>query len=153
MVDWETFTAAQAPLLDYCQFIDDGRVNDFVDIFTADAILDEGATPTCGREAIRDLAARVVARYRSTSHHLSNVRMERLAQDRLRAVSYVYAWHEPMEPGEDLHIWARYIDELRFDGGRWRIAHRRLELHGQRGLKHDPGFAWVPRPGRGAEAR
>lgn len=147
MVDWETFCAAQAPLLDYCQFIDEGRVDDFVDIFTADAVLEEGAAPTRGHDAIRALATAVVGRYRSTSHHLSNVRMTRLADDRLRATSYVYAWHEPTA-GEDLHIWARYIDELRFGDGRWRIAHRRLELAGARGLRHDPGFAWARRDGR-----
>lgn len=152
MVDWETFSAARAPLLDYCQFIDEGRVDDFVEIFTPDAVLDEGATPTRGHDAIRALATAVVARYRSTSHHLSNVRMERLAEDRLRATSYVYAWHEPAAPGDDLHIWARYIDELRFDAGRWRIAHRRLELAGARGLKHDPGFSWAPRAGRATDA-
>jgi len=151
VVDWETFSAAQAPLLDYCQFIDEGRVDDFVDIFTPDAILDEGATPTRGHEAIRALASAVVSRYRRTSHHLSNVRIEPLDEGRLRATSYVYAWHEPAAPGDDLHIWARYIDELRFDGGRWRIARRRLELHGARGLKNDPGFAWAPRAGRAPE--
>lgn len=151
MVDWETFSAAQTPLFDYCRFIDEGRVEDFVDIFTPDAILEEGATPTQGHEAIRALASAVVARYRSTSHHLSNVRMERLAEDRLLATSYVYAWHEPAAPGDDLHIWARYIDELRLDRGRWRIARRRLELAGARGLKHDPGFAWAPRMGGAAD--
>lgn len=151
MVDWETFCAAQAPLLDYCRFIDEGRVEDFVDVFTADAVLDEGATPKVGHDAIRALATAVVARYRTTSHHLSNVRMERLSDDRLAATSYVYAWHEPVAPGEDLNIWARYIDELRFEGGRWRIARRRLELHGARGLRRDPGFAWAPRTGRAAD--
>lgn len=147
MVDWQTFSAAQAPLLDYCLFIDEGRVDDFADIFTLDAVLEEGATPIHGREAIRTLAAAVVSRYRSTSHHLSNVRMERIAEDRLSATSYVYAWHEPVEPGEDLHIWARYVDELRLEEGRWKIAKRRLEVAGDRGLKNNPGFARVPRVG------
>lgn len=144
-MDWETFCAAHATLLDYCQLIDEGRADDFAEIFTEDAVLEEGAVPIHGRDGIRTLARAVVRRYRATSHHLSNVRMERLAEDRIAATSYVYAWHEPAEPGDDLHIWARYLDELRFEDGRWRIARRRLEVAGDRGLKHNPGFARVPR--------
>lgn len=145
MVDWETFNAAQAPLLDYCQFIDEARVEEFAQVFTRDAVLEEGPKPARGRDEIQALAAAVVSRYRATSHHLSNVRIEPLAEGCLRATSYVYAWHEPATPGEDLHIWARYIDELRFEEGRWRIAHRRLEVAGDRGLSRDPGFARAPR--------
>lgn len=142
-VDWDTWQAAMAPLLGYCRCVDEGDVEGFVDVYTADCVQDEGPISARGQDEMRARVTAVIARYQATSHHLSNVTMAWNADGTIAATSSVYAWHRPIE-GEDLEVWGRYIDTLRHERGAWRIAHRRLQVAGLKGMDRNP-FAPVPR--------
>lgn len=142
-LDWTTFQAALKPLLNYCRYVDEGDVENFVDQYTDDCIQDEGPISACGRDAMRERVTAVIQRYLATSHHLSNVSMAWRDDGSIAATSNVYAWHRP-RTGDDLEVWGRYIDILRLERGAWRIAHRKLQVAGLRGMDRNP-FAPVPR--------
>ena len=142
-VDWETYQAALKPLLGYCRYVDEGDVEAFVDIYTLDCVQDEGPISARGHDEMRARVTAVIARYRATSHHLSNISMEWREDGTIAAMSSVYAWHRPIE-GDDLEVWGRYIDVLRHERGAWRIAQSKLQVAGLRGMDRNP-FAPVPR--------
>lgn len=116
----------------YCQFLDEARVDEFVDLFTEDCVMEEGRKAE-GRQEIEKGVKRVIALFQSTSHHLSNVRVTPLDTHSADSLAYCYAWHLEHD-GTHLEIWARYIDRLRLeDDGRWRIQHRVVQVAGFRG--------------------
>ena len=78
-----------------------------------------------GRREIADRLAKILDLFSTTSHHLSNVRIQ-LAGDRATAMSYVYAFHRMADTGDPLHYWGRWVDRLvRCEEG-WLFAEREV---------------------------
>jgi ketosteroid isomerase-like protein len=109
---------------------DRGRIDELVDCFADDAVLEiEGEPPARGREAIAArmraagdaLAAR--AGRRLLRHHVTTSLVELASRDLASARSYFLV---VTEIGVD-HS-GRYVDRFRREEGRWRIAHRRVAV-------------------------
>ena len=127
-------------LLDYCQYIDEARLDRISDLFCQDATFDDG-NPAVGHEKVMRRIKRLLASVDATSHHLSNIRVEILpSPETSNAMSYAYAWHQRHD-GTQFDLWIRYIDQLRLEEGRWRLHRRAVECAGFRGIDSFP----VPR--------
>jgi hypothetical protein len=124
-------------LVGYTMAGDRLRVEDFVAVFTEDAVLESDGVPESdafryeGREAIREWMARwrssagatQVHRATFVRHHLSTSQIELTGPDAANARTY---WTAYTDIGPD-HC-GYYIDVLRKSGERWLIAHRRVRL-------------------------
>lgn len=75
-----------------------------------------------------------VRAYPRTMHFVGN-QLREVDGDRARTESYAIAHHFADAQGrrEALVMGVRYLDELRLDGGRWRIAARRVHADWSRG--------------------
>ncbi len=123
-------------LLDYCQFVDEKRLDEFAALFTEDCYFDEGGVYE-GREAVRKLVGKLVSGFSRLSHHLSNIRVWSTGEGEAEALSYIYAWHERND-GTQFEIWGRYVDLLREEGDRWLIARRIVQQQGSKGIDNLP---------------
>jgi len=145
VVDFDTWSRISETLHAYCRAVDEGRVDDFVALYTPDAVHDDGIVERRGHAELRALVAGVVRRYDATSHHLSNIVLTPTGSaDAVSAVSYIHAWHR-RAGHPDLEVWGQYHDHLRRQGDRWLIERRTLRVAGIRGLDRDPGFHPVVR--------
>ncbi len=119
-------------LLAYCDGADRGDVEAIVQCFAADGVADYGPrVGAIGHDDLRTLFTRFLGSNEATSHHLTNVRIT-IDGDTASATSYISAWHL-LRTGDHLTIHGRYVDELVVVDGGWRIARRRLEVHGSDG--------------------
>ncbi len=123
-------------LLDYCQFVDEKRIDEFAELFTEDCHFDEGKVYE-GRPAVFKVVGRLVAGFSRMSHHLSNTRIWTTGPGPAEALSYIYAWHERND-GSQFEIWGRYLDVLQDDGDRWRFSRRVVQAQGFKGLDELP---------------
>jgi uncharacterized protein (TIGR02246 family) len=78
-----------------------------------------------GREAIAERLAGILDAFTATSHHLTNVAPV-ITGDTATSQAYVYAFHRRVETNAYLHIWGRWVDELRKVDGRWLFARREV---------------------------
>lgn len=127
---------------EYCRDVDLYRPAAIAALFTDDCLVDYGPTlgsATGAPEVERTLAAGL-ARYRATSHHVSNIHLAFDGPDRAVGVTYVYAWHRMRDARPDAHLWAQYHDVFVRRGGGWRIAERRLKVAGQEAFD----IEWAP---------
>ena len=113
------------------------RSEDFIAVFTEDAVLESERVPEAdafrceGRQAIREWFGRWRAPGRETSarratfirHHLSTSQIELSSPDSATARTY---WVAYSDIGPD-HC-GYYIDVFRKTGERWLIAHRKVRL-------------------------
>ncbi len=115
------------------------RLEDFLAVFTADAIFESEHVPEedhfryVGREDIARWMSRWSDRARDADapthaatfvrHHLATSQVEFTAEDRARARTY---WTAYTDIGPD-HC-GYYLDELRREDGLWLISHRRVRL-------------------------
>jgi hypothetical protein len=113
------------------------RVDDFIAVFTDDAVLESEGVPESdafryeGRQAIRQWIIRwlpVAAKAPPTRatfvrHHLSTTHIELTGADSANARTY---WVAYTDIGPD-HC-GYYLDVFRKTGGRWLIAHRKVRL-------------------------
>ena len=112
------------------------REEDFIAVFTKDAILESEGVPQSdlfryeGRDAIRqwigrwrEPSANVDRTHQATfvRHHLSTSHIELTGPDTARARTYWVAWTD-IGPDHAGH----YLDEFHRDGERWLIRHRRI---------------------------
>lgn len=112
------------------------REEDFIAVFTRDAVLESEGVPDSdlfryeGRDAIRQWIGRwrappkeVERTHQATfvRHHLSTSHIELTGPDAARARTYWVAWTD-IGPDHAGH----YLDEFRRDGERWLIKHRRI---------------------------
>src|ERR1700761_8268242 len=112
------------------------REEDFIAVFTRDAILESEGVPDSdlfryeGRDAIRQWIGRwreppkdVARTHQATfvRHHLSTSHIELTSADTARARTYWVAWTD-IGPDHAGH----YLDEFRRNGERWLIHHRRI---------------------------
>ena len=123
-------------LLDYCQFVDEKRLDDFAGLFIEDCYFDEGGIYE-SRVAVRKVVGKLVSGFARMSHHLSNIRVWSTGPGQAEAMSYVYAWHERND-GVQFEIWGRYLDVLRDDGDRWRFCRRVVQAQGFKGIDELP---------------
>ncbi|MFN0092570.1 MAG: nuclear transport factor 2 family protein [Acidimicrobiales bacterium] len=131
---------AMEPLHDYCEYVDRNDPATLVQkVFTEDGAFELGSKrAVIGHESLRRMFAKTLAAFDRTSHHLSNVRIGFVGEGAATASSYVYAWHQEVGSGRRVEVWGRYHDELRLTEQGWRIAVRRLALHGWDGWTDAP---------------
>lgn len=107
---------------------------DLAALFTEDCHVIYGADPRLqarGRGALETSLARMW-RWRRTAHHMSNIRVWVQPDGRADAQSAVWAWHEAPD-GTEAQVFGVYRDVLVLDGADWRIAERRMTMHGSSG--------------------
>ena len=132
--------AIERTLYAYCDLVDRAHVDELAGLFTSDAVIDYGYGRLIeGRERIRELFRDRLSRYQATSHHASNVIIDRLDDDRVLAASTVYAWHRLLD-GETAEVWGRYDDVIVRDGGTWRLASRHIRAAGWQGFAVPDGL-------------
>lgn len=111
---------------------DRGRLDELVDCFTEDGVMDLEDLPALrGREAIRRHLSRVVddlaaATTRATlRHHVASLRIELLGADSATASAYFSVYTEI-----GLDHWGVYRDRLARVGDAWLLAHRKVRVDG-----------------------
>jgi ketosteroid isomerase-like protein len=118
----------------YCHRLDRGDVRGVMALFTDDAVLVpeyEGSGEHKGRAAVETWYTRyadtVVAATRGLRHKISNAMIE-VDGDRATSVCYLDADSVNPDTGRRTLVGGRYEDELRRDGGTWRISRRRIVI-------------------------
>lgn len=126
---------------------DRGRLDDMLDCFTDDGVLEIEGEPACnGRDEIRAWLAGASADPSATSHipllrhHLTTSGIEFEGDEAARAWSYFFV---VTEAGPD-HS-GRYVDRLRRSSTRWLLSHRRVVVDW---MSESSRFTVVDRPGR-----
>ncbi|MBN8866496.1 MAG: nuclear transport factor 2 family protein [Solirubrobacterales bacterium] len=130
-------------LVEYCYRCDLNDPDGLAMLFTEDCEADYGpgvGPPSVGRAARRDEAARDLALFESTSHHLSNVIVEFEGENRARARSVIHAWHRTRAEGPDWNLRAQYHDALVRTADGWKIAARRLVVVDAENFPEEWGF-------------
>jgi alkylhydroperoxidase/carboxymuconolactone decarboxylase family protein YurZ/ketosteroid isomerase-like protein len=79
-----------------------------------------------GRDRIGRALGRVIAQYEVTSHHVTNVRVDRTGDDEAVVWSHVYAYHRMAHTGRPWHLWVQLYDRFERIDGRWYIAEHAL---------------------------
>ena len=117
----------------YAHLVDRGRIDELVDLFVEDGVLEAGDRPPArGRAAIRELFLETGKRLASASarplirHYVSNLAIDVTGPDDATAESYFLA---VTERGPD--HWGRYRDRLVQVDGRWLFQHRRVRTDGR----------------------
>lgn len=125
--------AIRDTLARYCHLVDAGRIDELLELFADDAVLEAGDLPPAhGRAAIREVflgtGRRLVAATGKPliRHHLSNVAIEMEGPEAAAAVSYFLALTE-----RGVDHWGRYRDRLVRRGTRWVLQHRRVRTDGR----------------------
>jgi len=116
----------------YAHLVDRGRIDELVDLFVEDGVLEAGdRPPAAGRAAIRELFLETGKRLASASarplirHHVSNLTIDVTGPDDATAESYFLAM---TDRGPD--HWGRYRDRFVRRGSRWLFRHRRARTDG-----------------------
>jgi 3-phenylpropionate/cinnamic acid dioxygenase small subunit len=123
-------------LHEYCEAVDELRVDDILAIFTEDCRFDRGFDNVYNSRAeLGKFLGGGLRRYSGTSHHLTNVRVALIDEQTATASSYVYASHWYVGETQTSELWARYRDVLVKTDGVWRIAKRKIRMVG---AKHFP---------------
>ena len=132
MSDADAHAAITDTILSYAEYVDSGESEKWSQLFCKDATFDEGSAVQ-GRAQIEALLPKLLRLFTATSHHISNIRINRTSTDEASATSYVYAWHRKHD-GTDFEFWGRYIDLFAFEDDAWRFSSRKVEQFGARGL-------------------
>ncbi|MWG33426.1 nuclear transport factor 2 family protein [Halomarina oriensis] len=123
--DVDVRSAVEALRIAYCHRLDDGRLEEWLDLFTEDAVVNyasrEGATE--GRDALRSLAEDwLFAEDETRVHTVSNPLVD-VADDRETATGLWYYRAVTIdEDGSALLEQGRYDERYRHDDVTWRIA-------------------------------
>jgi enoyl-CoA hydratase len=64
--------------------------------------------------------------FSATSHHLSNIQVDHLDDNRARVESVVFAWHRPVDTLGVWELFGRYVDVVVRTADGWKIAERTL---------------------------
>ncbi|PXY23427.1 hypothetical protein BAY59_27540 [Prauserella coralliicola] len=112
----------------YAEFLDGGEYERWLELFTADATLTVGKKVYSGQDGIRRF---LTAREPHAGRHLTGPPIfvagtvdHCLVQANFLALQYT-------DTGLVVKATGRYHDELRIDGGRWRIAARTVRIGGK----------------------
>src|SRR3989442_9432081 len=116
----------------YAHLVDRGRIDELVDLFVEDGVLEAGDRPPArGRAAIRELFLETGKRLASASarplirHHVSNLAIDVTGPDDATAESYFLAM-----PDRGPAHWGRYRDRFVRRGSRWLFQRRRARTDG-----------------------
>jgi 3-phenylpropionate/cinnamic acid dioxygenase small subunit len=113
-------------LAEYSRWCDDGRFDEWADLFTPEARLVIGGEATEGRESIRALMAEVQSEGRRGMHVTTNCLVD-VDGDRASA-STDYLFVRPGPEGMAIIAAGRYYDRLVRDADRWRFEERSITL-------------------------
>ncbi len=108
-------SVATAAFVEYATAVDEARVDDFVNLFTPDAVFYR--PNVVGHAAIAQLTREMLVQYTATSHHISNVRILGGDDEEFQAACHIYAWHHLLD-GTDFEIWGQYRSRLRVHEGK-----------------------------------
>lgn len=123
----------------YGYHYDAGELDDFVELFTSDAVVDITpdpgyfALPLRGREAIRQAYKDRLTEVLATAqrrHVQTNSVIHELTNDRARVSTFLTVFSTPSGGGAEIRGTGVYKDVLVRDDARWLIAERRLTLDG-----------------------
>ncbi len=123
-------------LNEYSQLLDDGRFDEWADLFTEDARLELGDQATVGRPAIRAYMAEVQASGRRGMHVTTNSLVDVDVDGDTARATTDYLFVRPGAEGLVLVAAGRYHDRMVRDGERWRFRVRSITM-----LPSDPGGA------------
>jgi enoyl-CoA hydratase len=114
-------------LFEYCRCADANDPDGLARCFTEDCIANYAPGPaSVGADARRKQASRDLRMFTATSHHLSNIRVDHLDDNRARAESVVFAWHRPLDKPGVWELFGRYVDVVVRTPDGWKIAERTL---------------------------
>jgi hypothetical protein len=116
----------------YSYFVDHGRYDEVVALFTDDCVVDYGpgnGSSVRSRTALRQLFGRPEGGFKATSHHNANVLVTFSDEDNATVLSSVYAWHESDDGGTP-KVWGYYHDAVARTSEGWRFARRQLRILG-----------------------
>ncbi|WP_111510835.1 nuclear transport factor 2 family protein [Mycobacterium kyogaense] len=117
----------------YARLIDERRVDAVADLFTDDCIAVYGSRVEDTLDSPNAISRWITAQLRSivaTSHHISNVEVHFDDPEHARTTCYVQAWHAVRDSSARPVVYGRYVDRLQRENGTWRIARRRMLVHG-----------------------
>lgn len=128
----ETRLALEALNCDFCHFLDHGKIDALVDLFTEDAHYSHGARISEGRDQIRALFDARTAEMVRTSRHMQTglkITLQNSMQAVGKSVCMTFACDgpPPISPAT-VFLVADFIDEyVQCSDGRWRISKRHIE--------------------------
>ena len=109
----------------YCELLDENKLDEVVQLFSADCVTDYGpgrGGPGVGPEVLRKRFQNNLTGFLRTHHQLGQIRIS-LDGDKATSVAYVIADHE-LRNGKRETVRMQYWDRLVCTNGRWRIAYR-----------------------------
>ena len=124
--------ACTAAIQRFSAYVDAGRYDDAAALFAPDGVMQRPQERIEGREALRHSFQQRPA-HRLTRHVISNLILDLVDDNTVRALSYVCVFRHLGTPGETLHqpvparnpeTLAEYIDELVRVDGAWLIGRR-----------------------------
>ena len=92
MTDAEVKEGVANTMLDYCECLDELRLDDFMTLFTDDIEFEEGGLAV-GKPHVRAKVRKLLDLFHCCHHHLSNIRVTRTGETTARSSAYIYAWH------------------------------------------------------------
>ncbi len=119
--------AIEDVLIAYAASFDSADLDGVADTFTEDATVDLGSGPIHGRGALREAMAVLLARFATTRHMVTNVRVAETASARVHASSLVHAFVVDRDGGGQGLV-MDYADVLRWDEDAWRIEERSVAV-------------------------
>lgn len=111
----------------YCQTVDDGRFDDFAQLWAPDAVLRVAGDEILGRAAIRAWIERAQPPERRGKHVTVNPLIDVEAADRAR-VSSDFVFLARTGGGYVVSVVGRYLDVLEPHGGRWVFRSRDIAM-------------------------
>jgi 3-phenylpropionate/cinnamic acid dioxygenase small subunit len=125
----------RATLAAYCQHLDDGRFDEWVEVFTDDVVYAVMGHVAHGRDDVRQLIEPLMPPEERGRHLLSQPLITVDGDSATATTDYCF-----VSQGLQITSAGRYHDRLVRDGGRWRIAARQIVFLGQqpRGFPDDP---------------
>ena len=115
----------------YCQHYDDGRFDEWADLFTDAAAFEFPGRRARGREAIRSLMETVHAAGPGGKHMTANTLVDVDGDSASATTDYLFV--QPEGGGLAIVAAGRYHDRLVRSDGRWRFAERVITMVGDEG--------------------
>jgi uncharacterized protein (TIGR02246 family) len=119
----------------YCQYLDDGDFDRWIELFTDDAALHFAGRTSEGRVAIRAFMEKVQPPEGRGKHITANSLVDVDGDGATADTDYLFL--RPTAAGLVPTATGRYQDELVRDGDRWRFRQRRITLLGPPGEHGD----------------
>lgn len=113
-------------LAEYCQLLDDGRFDQWADLFTEDARLVLLGRVTTGRHAIRDYMMGVQSEGSRGLHMTANILVDADGDTATATTDYMFV--RPSGGGLAIIAAGHYYDRLVRGGTRWRFSEREITL-------------------------